>query len=109
VDRRASARVTTVLPVRLWGLDAYSLPFIQLAIVTSISAGGATIQGVNRRIRPGEVLQLQYGTEVVPFRVVWIRPSLGCSTAEIGVESLTAETTLWGVDLQRCSQITGMG
>ena len=109
MDRRRNARVTTVLPVRIWGLDVHSVPFIELAIATNISAGGATIQGVNRRIRPGEILEVQYGTESAPFRVVWIRPSLGSATAEIGVQGLAAETSLWGVDLQRCAQVAGIG
>ena len=44
MDRRRCPRVTAILPVHVWGLDAYSLPFAQSATVTDISSCGAVIR-----------------------------------------------------------------
>ena len=54
MDRRRKPRVTALLPVRVWGVDVYSLPFIQLARVKNISGGGAVIQGLRRQVKPGK-------------------------------------------------------
>ena len=59
MDRRRSPRVTAHLPVRVWGVDAHDLPFMQMASVKNLSGTGAVIQGMRRRVRPGDVLEVQ--------------------------------------------------
>jgi hypothetical protein len=82
---------------------------MQLATVTNISAGGATVHGVSRRLKPGHTVELQYGDEVGQFRVVWVGQAGTPQAGEVGVQSVMPEAFLWGVNLERCSQLIGMG
>ena len=71
MDRRRNSRVSARLPVRIWGVDAHDLPFMQLASVKNLSSTGAVIQGMRRQIRPGEILEVQSDEEKARFRVIW--------------------------------------
>ena len=72
MDRRRNPRVGAFLPVRVWGVDSHWLPFMQLARVRNISAGGAVVQGMQHRVSEGTVLEVQYEDEKAQFRVIWV-------------------------------------
>jgi hypothetical protein len=111
MDRRHSPRISAHLPVRIWGMDAQGLPFMQLASVRNISSSGALIHGMHRQVLPGEILDVQFAQVKAQFRVIWAdRAGMGRG-GEIGVESLIAEPCIWdmNVDLCHCSQLAGEG
>ncbi len=99
MDRRQSPRVEVQLPVQVWGMDAYGRPFTNPALVTNISDGGLVLQGVVRRVRIGEVLDVLMGEDKAQFRVVWIVP-----TGEMGMQRVTASAFLPGSILAHCAQ-----
>jgi hypothetical protein len=103
MDRRQNPRVTAFLPVRVWGVDTHSLPFIQLARARNISGGGAVIQGLSRQVRPGEVLEVQTDEGKAQFRVVWVGRIGSRAEGEIGVQSLPSEPDIWDLSLCGCS------
>jgi len=111
MDRRRNPRVVAHLPVRVWGMDAQGLPFMELAGVRNISNSGALIQGMRRRVLPGEVLEVQLGQEKAQFRVAWVGIRGTRKEGEIGVESLPFEPFIWdvNVNLCLCSQFAGTG
>lgn len=100
MDRRQSPRVEVQLPVQVWGMDAHGRPFITPALVTNMSAGGLVLQGVVRRIRVGEVLDIRMGSEKAQFRVVWVG-----AAGDLGMQKLTsASAFLPGSVLLHCAQ-----
>jgi hypothetical protein len=107
MDRRRSPRIEAVFPVRIWGLDANTIPFMETARATSISSAGALIQGFRRQVRLGELLEVQLGEERCQFRVVWA--GKGRKSDELGLESVSPETCLWDLNLGRCSQFAAHG
>ena len=107
MDRRRSPRVEAVFPVRIWGLDSNTNPFMENARATSISSAGALIQGFRRQVRLGELLEVQLGEEKCQFRVVWVGKAR--RAGELGLESVTAETGLWDINICRCSQFAAHG
>jgi hypothetical protein len=111
MDRRRNPRVVAHLPVRVWGMDAQGLPFMQLAGVRNISSSGALIQGMRRQVLPGEILEVQLGQEKAQFRVAWVGIRGTRKEGEIGVESLPFEPFIWdvNVNLCLCSQFAGTG
>lgn len=109
MDRRRKPRVAAALPVRLWGVDAHRLPFIQLVTVKNISGSGAVVQGMGRRVRSGEILEMQYGQEKTQVRVVWVGRTGTPSEGEVGVQQLPSEPCIWDVDLNHCCQVVGQG
>src|SRR4029077_12187642 len=109
MDRRRNPRVTALLPVCVWGMDAHALPFMQAATVRNISSSGAVIQGLCRQVRLGEILEVQFGPDKAQFRVVWAGKPGSRREGEIGVESLASEPSLWDLDLCHCSQLGAEG
>ena len=109
MDRRRSPRVTAHLPVRIWGVDAHDLPFMQLASVRNISSIGAVLQNVRAHIKPGEILDVQYDGMKAQFRVVWTGRPGTIEAGELGLERLPEEPHLWDVDPARCGQVVGNG
>jgi hypothetical protein len=99
MDRRQSPRVEVQLPVQVWGMDAFGQPFTNSALVTNLSAGGMVVQGVMRRIRVGELLDVQMGRDTAQFRVVWI----GAGN-DLGLQRLTEHAFLPGSILVHCAQ-----
>lgn len=98
MDRRRTPRVSVQLPVQVWGLDAFDQPFTQPAMVTNLSSGGVVIEGVRRRMRTGDVLDVRMGSSKAEFRIVWISEN-----GELGMQSLTAETFLPQSVLRHCA------
>jgi hypothetical protein len=109
MDRRRSPRVTARLPVRIWGVDAHDLPFMQLASVRNLSSTGVVIQGMRRQIKPGEILEVQLDQEKAQFRVIWTGTQGTQSAGEIGLRRLAAEPCLWGMALNCCSEFVAEG
>jgi hypothetical protein len=108
MDRRQQQRIFVDLPVRIWGVDAHSRPFTQPASLRSISGRGATLQGVDAQLKPGEVLDVQYEGTQAQFRVVWLGKPGTEMQGEVGVENLSSDTRLWDIDPLRCAA-TGQG
>jgi len=109
MDRRRSPRVAAFIPVRLWGMDANSLPFTQMATVKNISSSGVEIHGLMRQVLPGELLDVQLGEDRAQYRVVWAGRMGSRKEGEIGLESMEAEPFIWNLDLLRCSQVAAQG
>ena len=99
MDRRQNPRIAVQLPVQVWGLDAFGRPFTDPAMVTNMSSGGLVLQGIRRRIRAGELLDVRMGETKAEFRVVWIG-----AMGELGLQSVTAQAFLPDSVLAHCSQ-----
>jgi len=104
MDGRQSQRVEVQLPVQVWGLDAYGQPFTDPAVVINMSTGGLVLQGIRRRIRAGELLDIRIGDERAQFRVVWAGAAGTRRAGELGMERVTAQTFLLDSVLIHCSQ-----
>ena len=109
MDRRRSPRVTAHLPVRIWGVDAHDLPFMQLASVKNLSSTGAVIHGMRRQVRTGEILEVQMDQEKAQFRVIWTGMPGTCKAGEVGLQSLASGPCLWGVALGCYSELVAEG
>jgi hypothetical protein len=99
MDRRQSPRISVQLPVEVWGLDAFGQAFTDSAMVTNLSAGGIVVQGMRRRIKNGELLDVRMGSTTQQFRVIWIGEG-----GEVGMQSLTGQAFLPDSVLAHCAQ-----
>ena len=109
MDRRRNPRVTVLLPVRLWGVDAHALPFTQLVTVKNLSASGVVVQGLHRQVNPGEILEVQAGDGKAQFRVVWVGRMGGRREGEAGLQSLPSEPPIWDLNLGAHTQFVATG
>jgi hypothetical protein len=101
MDRRQSPRIEVQLPIQVWGMDAHGQPFMNSALVTNMSSGGLVIQGVRRKIRAGEILDVRMGEEKAQFRVVWVGSE---GSGEMGLQRTTAHAFVANSVLAHCSQ-----
>jgi hypothetical protein len=107
MDRRQQSRVFVDLPVQIYGMDANSRPYIQAASLRNISGRGATLQGVEARLQPGDVVDVLYEGTKAQFRIVWCGKPGTDMAGEVGVENLSAGTMFWDVDPMRCAAAAG--
>jgi hypothetical protein len=103
MDRQSESRVDTALPVRIWGVDSYSRPFMQIAAVRNIGCMGAVLQNVRARVKVGEILDVQYDGLKAQFRVVWAGAAGTMEAGEVGLERLPDEPYIWDLDPVRCA------
>ncbi len=109
MDRRRQQRVFVELPVQIWGMDANSRPYTQSASLRTISGRGATLQGVDASLKPGDVVDLQYEGIKAQFRIVWLGKPGTQMQGEVGVENLSSDLKLWDVDPLQCAASVGQG
>jgi hypothetical protein len=100
VERRREPRVESSLPVLIWGIDAYGLPFAQRALARNISGQGALVSGVEQLLRCGDLMVIQYQKKRARFRVVWTRDSKNGEKIRAAVQRLETEECPWKEELQ---------
>lgn len=105
MDRRRERRIDAALPVRIWGVDSYCRPFMQLASARNISSLGVVLHNVRAQIKPGEILDVQYEGVKAQFRVVWTGMPGTIEAGELGLERLPEEPFIWDVDPARCAVV----
>ena len=103
MDRRQQSRVFVDLPVQIWGMDSYSRPSIQPASLRTISGRGATLQCVDARLKPGDVVDVMYEGTKAQFRIVWCGKPGTEMAGEVGVENLSADGKFWDIDPVKCA------
>ena len=109
MDRRRNRRVTALLPLRVWGIDAHGQPFAQLARAKNISPRGAILQGMFYTVKPGESVHVQLGQQQAEFRVVWVGTIGTSKQGELGIEATSPDPNIWDINLLNCSEIAGKG
>jgi hypothetical protein len=100
-------RVTTALPVRVWGVDANSRPFMQLATVRNISDKGILLDGLTCQLRAGAMVDIQYNGLKAEFLVVWAgKPGM---PGEIGLQKMPTQPGIWDPYLYRATGLEATG
>lgn len=95
VERRREPRMESYLPVVIWGIDAEGLPFSQSALARNISGLGALLFSVERVLRCGDMIRVQYGTHRARYRVVWSRDSENGEKVRVAVERFKVDPCPW--------------
>ena len=104
MDRRREPRLKVEYPVRIWGVDRMARPFAEVVRVKNVSLSGAVLLGVHAKLRAGELLDVQHGSQQAQFLVAW------AEAGEAGIESLPYEPCIWQVALQKTtSDMVGTG
>jgi Stage II sporulation protein E (SpoIIE)/PilZ domain len=63
-----------------------------------ISKSGARLAGFTESIKLGEFLDIRCGDQEAAFQVVWVGSADAAADGQVGVESLTPEVNIWGLD-----------
>ncbi len=91
----SAPRATMDLRVRVWGMGANDQPFFQNAVAQNISATGACIYGIEKELKVGDVIGVQYETKKARCKVVWIVDAGGVKKLQIGVQLVADQECPW--------------
>lgn len=95
MDPRRTTREEKIVPVRIWGMDASGKPFIEAAFTCDISADGARLEGVPRRLKPGDILGITFQQKKTRLRVVWVGQPGSAEEGHVGLQALGGDETHW--------------
>jgi hypothetical protein len=91
----AAPRATLDLRVRVWGMGANDQPFFQSAVAQNISSTGACIHGLERDLKVGDVIGVQYETKKARCKVIWVVEAGGLRKIQIGVQLVADQECPW--------------
>jgi hypothetical protein len=103
MDRRKELRLRVEFPVRIWGVDRMARPFAEVVRVKNVSLSGAVLLGVHAKVRAGELLDVQHGSQRAQFRIAW------AASGEAGIQALPSEPCIWQVAFPKTSETVGTG
>ncbi len=83
------------LLIRVFGMDADSHPFSQKAHAPNISDRGAQLSGLERQLRPGDIIGVQFGDTKARCKVVWFGGAGQASETEAGVKIVEGQPCPW--------------
>jgi hypothetical protein len=99
IGQRRHKRIKVVLPVRISGKDAANNLVNELVHTLDITPNGARLGAIHHQLQTGDKLTLQYRQRRIQFRVVWVKPLLGTSEYQVGLEGLNSNGDNWGLEL----------
>ena len=103
MDRRKEPRFRVEFPVRIWGVDRMAQPFAEVVRVKNVSLSGAVLLGIHAKIRAGELLDVQHGTQRAQFLIAW------AESGEAGIQALPYEPCIWHLALAKATETVGTG
>lgn len=95
-DQRVELRLPADFGVQIWGTDANGINFAQAATAANISSRGALLLGIQRKLRSGDLIRIQYGEASAKFRVVWASPCPVAAGNKVAVQRIETEPCIWG-------------
>ncbi len=96
MDRRRQSRISSGIPVRVWGIDAKSRPFQATASALNLSNDGALLQGVQNHLRPGNSIELQYEGQTTAYIVIWTGAAGTSQAGHVGLRRAANQPCPWG-------------
>src|SRR5512146_2587191 len=85
MGHRREERAPIVLRALVWGADAEGKMFVEPAQTLDISATGARLHGLDRRVQVGTILGVEHGDNRGRFRVVWIGKPGTSQQGQVGI------------------------
>jgi len=110
MDRRRQSRVSSGIPVRIWGMDAKSRPFQASVSALNVSDTGALLQGIMQNLRVGDTIELQYEGQTTAYNVMWMGSSGTPQSGQVGLRRAANQPSPWSdLKLQYCVASAGRG
>jgi len=91
----SAPRASLDLKVRVWGMGANNQPFFQNAIAQNISATGACIYGIEKELKVGDVIGVQYETKKARCKIIWVVDAGGLKKVQVGVQLVADQECPW--------------
>jgi hypothetical protein len=93
-------RVDVDLPVRVFGMDTDGRPFFQNAHARNISDHGAKLSGLEKQLKPGDIIGVQVGDKKARCKVIWVVDAGQLQKIEVGVKRVGGQESPWRKEMQ---------
>jgi hypothetical protein len=97
-NHRRQDRRKAVFPVKVQGKDVAGASFEEMAHTLDVTPTGARLGSVRRELQVLDPVTVWYRKRKMEFRVVWIKKLKGSSEYHIGLQALTQEKEVWGLN-----------
>src|SRR5216683_3312231 len=97
-------RVDVDLAVRVFGMDTDGRPFFQNAHARNISDHGAKLSGLERQLKPGDIIGVQVGDKKARCKVVWVVDAGQRQKISVGVNLVEGQPCPWEKEMQQTRQ-----
>ena len=98
-------RVDVDLPIRVFGMGADGHPFLQDAHARNISDHGAKLSGLEKELKPGDVIGVQVGDRKARYKVIWVVDAGHLKKIEVGVQLVEGQQCPWQEKLERTQTV----
>jgi len=100
MTEKPEPRFNVDLPIRVFGMDVNERPFSQNAHARNISDHGAKLAGLERHLKPGDVIGVQFGEQKARCKVIWVVDAGTAQKIEVGVKMLEGQPCPWRKELE---------
>ncbi|SRR6266849_1987369 len=91
----SAPRAALDLRVKVWGMGADEQPFFQNATAQNISSTGACIYGIEKELKVGDVIGVQYETKKARCKIIWVVDAGGLKKVQVGVQLVADQECPW--------------
>jgi len=91
----SAPRAALDLRVKVWGMGADEQPFFQNATAQNISSTGACIYGIEKELKVGDIIGVQYETKKARCKVIWVVDAGGLKKIQAGVQLVADQECPW--------------
>jgi hypothetical protein len=105
MPEKPEPRVDVDLPIRVFGMGADGRPFLQDAQARNISDHGAKLSGLEKQLKPGDVIGVQVGEKKARYRVIWVVDAGHLQKIEVGVQLVEGQQCPWQKELERTQTV----
>jgi hypothetical protein len=95
LGKRREPRVQARLQVRIAGVDVSGRPLLQMVTTRNISRQGALLEGIQGKLKLGEIIAVTYMSSRARFRVTWVGDAGTERAGQIGVQSVEPDKCIW--------------
>jgi hypothetical protein len=80
------------------GKDSDGKAFDELVHTLDVTPEGARLGSVRRELSVLDEITIFYRQRRIQFRVVWVKKLLGTSEFQVGLQAVTRDSEVWGLD-----------
>src|SRR2546429_1051512 len=102
----SAPRTALDLRLKVWGMGADEQPFFQNATAQNISSTGASIYGIEKELKVGDIIGVQYETKKARCKVIWVVDAGGLKKIQAGVQLVADQECPWKAVLPAEAQAT---
>ncbi|ABF43005.1 hypothetical protein Acid345_4005 [Candidatus Koribacter versatilis Ellin345] len=95
---RKEARISAIVPVRIYGMDANGKPFGANVATLNISRNGVLLSNVDVALNSGDVVGIQKGIAKAKYRVKWFGQKGTPTQGQVGLECMEPARNIFAIE-----------